>query len=95
MGAIFRFLQKILSNKIDDNIIIVPFERNELCFCDSGLKYKKCHALKLEQHNKIACRLLNKKTKDVKIKIFKNNQIKIDTNLKWVDIGVGSTSMID
>ena len=95
MRLIEHLYQWIFRLNSSDKFDIIPFERNELCYCNSGLKYKKCHALKYESHNKIACRLISKKTKIVKIKILKIKNLKIDTNLRWVDIGVGSTGMID
>lgn len=74
---------------------IVPIQRNEICFCGSGLKYKKCHALKLEPKNKIACKLVDNDTGKIEIKIFKTKSMKVKSNLRWVDIGVGSYDKVE
>lgn len=73
----------------------VPFQRNELCFCGSGLKYKKCHLLELEPKNKIACKIFEENDKEFQVRIIKKDSIKIKSNLRWNDIGVGSNDLID
>lgn len=91
-------IEKILGffkTKENTTVVIVPFERNETCFCGSGIKYKKCHALKLEPKSKTAYRLTDKKTGKVKIKILKTNSLKSQSNLRWVDIGVGSSDKVN
>jgi hypothetical protein len=77
------------------NITIVPIQRNEICFCGSGLKYKRCHAVKLEPKNKIACKLIDNDTGKVEMKIFKRKSLKTKSNLRWVNIGVGSYDKIE
>ncbi len=46
MGFFSRFIKKE-NNKVKEDKGQVPPEvlplRNDLCWCDSGLKYKKCH----------------------------------------------------
>ena len=90
-----NFIKSLILKHEPHDFSIVPFERNEPCFCKSGLKYKKCHALKLEPHNKIACKIINHKDKEVKIEIFERNSIKFQSNLRWCDIGVSDTSKIE
>jgi hypothetical protein len=79
----------------EGNVTIVPMRRNESCFCGSGLKYKKCHALKLQHQNKIACRIVDNQTGKTKIKILKGNSLKVKSKLRWVDIGVGTGGKIE
>lgn len=74
---------------------IVPFQRNEMCFCGSGLKYKKCHQLKLEPINKVACKIFEDNDKTFRITILKKDSSKIKSNLRGVDVGVGSLNPID
>ena len=74
---------------------IVPFQRNETCFCGSGLKYKKCHQLKLEPKNKVACKLYENNDNVFRVTILKKDSTKIKSNLRWADIGVGSNNLID
>lgn len=41
------FLSRFFKNKEKEDLGVAPPEilplRNDLCWCDSGLKYKKCH----------------------------------------------------
>ena len=92
-----KLIEKIIKfiKTKENSTIIVPFERNETCFCDSGLKYKKCHALKLEPNSKKAFRLIDKKTGKVEIKILNTSSLKSQSNLRWIDIGVGSSDKVN
>ncbi len=93
-----KIIEKIIRlfvKQENGNRTIIPIQRNEICFCGSGLKYKKCHALKLEPKNKIACKLFDNETGEIEIKIFKTKTVKAKSNLRWVDIGVGSYDKVE
>ena len=86
--SILKFIKSFLATPEPHDETIIPFERNEPCFCNSGLKYKKCHALKLEPHDKIAYKVIDNVTQAIKIKIYRKNSMKFPTNLTWNDIGI-------
>ena len=88
-----RIFEKIKRQLAEKRII--PFERNEICYCESGLKYKNCHGKKLASKNRLTCKILNDKNEIIKIKIFKSNSLKTKSNLTWNDIGVGSKDKLD
>lgn len=93
-----KIVEKILRlfvKQENGNRTIIPIQRNEICFCGSGLKYKRCHALKLETKNKIACKLVDNETGEIEIKIFKTKTVIAKSNLRWVDIGVGSYDKVE
>ena len=95
MNLVSRFLRKYITKENDSEFVIIPIGRNETCFCNSGLKFKKCHSPKLEKENKIAIRIIDRKTKEEKIEIIKKENFKTSSNLRWVDIGVGDTGKIE
>jgi hypothetical protein len=92
---IFKKIIDKFTRQTNSATTIVPFQRNEACFCGSGLKYKKCHQLKLEPRNKVACKLFENDDKEFRVTILKKDSSKIKSNLRWVDIGVGSDNSID
>ena len=83
--------------KPERKIIIGKYKRNDLCYCGSGLKFKKCHALILYKKGQTAYRVVDKETKEVSVKIYKtkNNSIRIKSNLTWDNIGGGGIGSID
>ena len=95
MNLFSRILRKYITKRNDSEFNIIPIGRNETCFCNSGLKFKKCHAPELEKENKIAIRIIDRRTKGEKIEIIKKENFKTSSNLRWVDIGVGSTDKIE
>ena len=92
MSFIRRILKPFFKG---NNTTIIPIQRNDLCFCGSGLKYKKCHAPKLEPKNKIACKFINNETGNIEVKIIRKKSLKVKSNLRWVDVGVGSSDKIE
>jgi SEC-C motif len=94
MGILKKLIAKF-TRQTKSAMTIVPFQRNETCFCGSGLKYKKCHQLKLEPKNKVACKLFEDNDKAFRVTILKKDSTKIKSNLRWVDIGVRSNNSID
>lgn len=84
-----------MATKEPHAVTIIPFERNEPCFCNSGLKYKKCHALKLEPHDKIACKVIDSQNHETKIKIYRKNSINFPSDLRWNEIGIGGNQKIE
>lgn len=93
MGILKRLKDKF-SRQANSAMTIIPFQRNETCFCGSGLKYKKCHQLKLEPRNKVACKVFEDNDKVFRVTILKKDSSKIKSNLRWLDIGVGSNNSI-
>ena len=85
---IFRLF--INSNK---EIIIEKLRRNDLCYCGSGLKFKKCHASILQTKNQIAYRVFNPETKQESIKVLKTgkNSMRMKSNLRLEDIAGGGS----
>jgi hypothetical protein len=51
--------------------------------------------LKLEPKNKVACKIIENRSGKVRVKTFKKNSNKFRSNLRWVDIGVGSNNTIE
>ena len=68
MNLVSRFLRKYITKENDSEFVIIPIGRNETCFCNSGLKFKKCHSPKLEKENKIAIRIIDRKKKKKRLK---------------------------
>jgi hypothetical protein len=69
--------------------------RNELCYCNSGKKFKLCHLSSLEKKGKIAVYEIDIKTGAKKIRIFSERKykgitIKFETSLRGQDVGTGS-----
>lgn len=93
MSIIDRIIKLFI--KPDKEIILGEFRRNDLCYCASGLKYKKCHELILKLKKQTAYRVLNLETKQESIKIFKTNSRRVKSNLRWEDIGHGGMGKID
>ena len=93
--SILKFIKSFLATPEPHDETIIPFERNEPCFCNSGLKYKKCHALKLEPHDKIACKVIDKQTQEMKIKIYRKNYINFPSNLTMNEIGIGGNRKVE
>ena len=78
--------------------IIKELNRNDKCYCNSGLKFKNCHYRSLLKNKKEAYWIRDYKTKEQKIKILKlknTKSIRIKSNLYWEQIGVGGTGKID
>jgi len=94
MGILKTLIDKF-SRQTNSAATIVPFQRNETCFCGSGLKYKKCHQLKLDPKNKVACKIFEHNDKAFRVTILNKDSSKIKSNLRWVDIGVGSNNLMD
>lgn len=97
-----NFLKKILqifrTPSGTSEVIIGEIHRNDLCFCNSHLKYKKCHGPTLSKQRKTAYIVEDQKTKARKIKIMKvrntpTNHLK--SNLRWEDIGGGGNGKIE
>jgi len=81
--------------KPEKEIKIGEFRRNDLCYCGSGQKFKKCHALILDKKKQTAYRTLNMETQKESIKVLKKKSGRIKSNLRWVDIGVTGPDKID
>lgn len=93
-----KIIEKIIRlfvKKENASKTIVPFQRNEICFCGSGLKYKKCHALKLDPENKIGCKLVDNDIGEIEIKVLKTKTIEAKSNLRCLDIGVGNYDKVE
>ena len=93
--SILKFIKSFLATPEPHDETIIPFERNEPCFCNSGLKYKKCHALKLEPHDKIACKVIDNQTHETKIKIYRKNYINFSSNITLNEIGIGGNQKVE
>lgn len=68
-----NILQKLFGKSIAYDDIIIILQRNDICYCGSGKKYKKCHEPGLEKNNKIACKIFDKDGNDKGYKIFKKH----------------------
>jgi len=93
--GILKFIKSLLASSEPHDKTIIRFERNEPCFCNSGLKYKKCHGLKLEPHDKIACKVIDNQTHEMTIKIYRKKYINFPSILTWNDIGIGKNTNIE
>ena len=93
--SILKFIKSFLATPEPHDETIIPYERNEPCFCNSGLKYKKCHALKLEPHDKIACKIIDNQTHKTRTKIFRRSSTNFSSILTWNEIGVGKNEKLE
>lgn len=95
MKIINSILRRLI--KDDSHLIFTEILRNDECFCNSGLKYKKCHQLKLLPKNKVAYKVKNTITNKESIKILKidNRSKRMKSKLLWEDIGGGGLGKID
>ena len=86
-GLIKRILRYLFSQSKE---AYVEIHRNELCYCNSGRKYKHCHKPLLEKKGKMA--LYSNYAGHRKLKIisemeYKNMGVHIKTSLTGNDIG--------
>lgn len=79
--------KKFLSNK-EEKYTITKVERNSLCYCNSGKKYKKCHLIKNSKKGKIAVKYTDSKGL-VKIKLRSPAKYKIEVKNTFTEIEVG------
>ncbi len=82
----------------DKERIVGELKRNDPCYCNSGLKFKNCHAPRLAAKRKAAYIVENKRTKVQSVKVMKVRNIPtkhIKSNLRWADIGKGSPEKLD
>ena len=80
--------------KPDNHIMIEELHRNDKCYCNSNLKFKNCHAVELHNKKQSAYIVEHIKTKKRSIRIIQNEKapsIRVKSNLRGNDIGIGST----
>lgn len=85
MNIIKRILRLFI--KPEKEIIIGEFRRNELCYCGSGLKFKKCHLVILGKNKQTAYKILNTETKQESIKVLNKTPKRNKPSPLYLDVG--------
>lgn len=96
MSVISKILNLFI--KTDKGVIIGELNRNDLCYCNSGIKFKKCHASELQKKKLTAYIIMDSVSKKKFIKVMKTQNkstIRMKSNLRWEDIGGGRMGEID
>jgi hypothetical protein len=67
------------------------FERNSICYCNSGKKYKQCHLIRNEKQGKVATKYTDRNGKE-KIRIFSKEKfnIEVKNTFSEIDVAMGA-----
>lgn len=84
-----EFIKTLFKQEVKHTDKLIPLKRNEVCYCGSNKKYKRCHWLSNSNNNKVACNIFDKDGQPKGYRLYNEEKktFKAKSNLRWADVG--------